>query len=1578
MVSRPFAFVALAIVLSAAPAHAVDRTWTGAAGDGLWNTPANWSGTAVPGPSDHALVTLAGTYTVRLTTPVSVARLTLGGSGSAPTLDATGFQLDLGAGLSVVEAGAVLAVGRADRSSNALYFDGPVAVRGRLDWAGGQLYGNTYGAVPGAKILTVAPGGLFRWVGAAERTLSAVLDNRGTIRWEGGPTDYYQGYQFLTSSGLFEIALASDAEFRGVGVNNLGPWIWASTGTVRKTGAGTVTFNQVELRTVGGSVDVVAGALVLTANTRWENATLAVAAGGTLRLGGSEGNTWHEVAGTLTGSPAGAVALGGTSPSGPGLVAPAGGTVALGGTGLQVIGSRLGGRFANGAYEASPTNTGLVRFVGTTNSFVAGSFRNEGTVRWEGGPLSYSFTAAITNAGLFEMAPATDQTFFTSGVNGLRPGALVNTGTLRKSGSATVETNVEFDHVGGAADVLGGTLRVQWGGRFENAAVNVAAGAALRLAFGGPPTVVAGTLTGTAAGLFSVRERAMVADAAGGRISIGGTGLVLEYQGSLGGNPDGQGVRAAPVNGGVVRFADIDATVGGAFRNEGTARWEAGLLRFAPGIMFTNAGLFELASDNQTLYGASFFAGSTLVNEPAGTVRKVGPGFVNLQTALMNRGRLVVAGGTLRMENTGFGGFTNAFEGVVSGTGTLDVAPLPGDRVANTGRTAPGPGDDGVGTGTLTWGGPYTPGPQSRLVVEVGPGPVGDRLVVTGPAALGSLQALVRVVGGYVPQAGDVFDVLTAASVTPLDTVQTVNASGNVVFAPDYAVPGVVTLRAEAGTPAPPVVVSPSPIVNGGRRTATLFADGLTAGSRAFLVCSPCLVGGSQRIAGEVVGAVSGGVEVRFDLTSPEILGDYTLVVSAGADSLRSPVRVVPYVAVPLIVQASAPGVVIRPAPLAGTSFVNVYNATNSGEPAIFYVRFDPPSPAIRYAASNLETAPGLPETAPDFFLPVASGLLNPTTVPFATGIDPADVLFPGQTPGTGANVPLGSPQVVQATGVGFVAPDQFARGFADLMREVAGDLGGQIDDDDALAAARIVVADLADGGDFGAGGGLRRIFGELTGTITGALGPGGTTVLNLQPGVVLPPGFGAGLTEALEGIGEGIAAPPGRPGACTVQLQHPTPVTDEMRRVAELLQGMSSVQQEQFRRAIENVGSPRGMPLLGGCPTDGDVEPQLPQPVVGPLDPNDKAPGVAIGCELVGTGEAARCGRYLIPLASRAEPLDYTVQFENVPDATANAETVTITDVLDGNLDPATFEVLASTADSLLTTTVVGQTVTFTFTGIDLPPNQTAPEGQGAVTYRVSPRPGLVDGTEIRNRASIVFDFNPPIVTPEVVHVVRATADLAVSIAAPDFGPFQTPLVYTVRAANPAGADPAESVALTVPIPAGTTLLSATTTAGSCSGTTTLSCALGTLAGGAEALVTVTVQLPQTGGTQAVLTASGTTATFDGAWYNDAASRTFGITNGTAGEDAPGLPAEVVLDGNRPNPFSERTVFRVGLPAASSVTVVVVDLLGREVVRAAEGPMEAGWHEVAVEGRGLASGVYVAVLRAGDIVRTRRVLVVR
>ena len=77
---------------------------------------------------------------------------------------------------------------------------------------------------------------------------------------------------------------------------------------------------------------------------------------------------------------------------------------------------------------------------------------------------------------------------------------------------------------------------------------------------------------------------------------------------------------------------------------------------------------------------------------------------------------------------------------------------------------------------------------------------------------------------------------------------------------------------------------------------------------------------------------------------------------------------------------------------------------------------------------------------------------------------------------------------------------------------------------------------------------------------------------------------------------------------------------------------------------------------------------------------------------------------------------------------------------------------------------TLIGRTITWTFAGIELPPaSQNEPASHGYVTFQAKSKAGLAAGTQITNQASIVFDFNPPVLTNVVTNTLLSTSDAPV-----------------------------------------------------------------------------------------------------------------------------------------------------------------------------------------------------------------------
>jgi hypothetical protein len=88
--------------------------------------------------------------------------------------------------------------------------------------------------------------------------------------------------------------------------------------------------------------------------------------------------------------------------------------------------------------------------------------------------------------------------------------------------------------------------------------------------------------------------------------------------------------------------------------------------------------------------------------------------------------------------------------------------------------------------------------------------------------------------------------------------------------------------------------------------------------------------------------------------------------------------------------------------------------------------------------------------------------------------------------------------------------------------------------------------------------------------------------------------------------------------------------------------------------------------------------------------------------------------------------------------------------------------------------------------------------------------------------------------------------------------------------------------------------------------------------------------------------------------------------------------PSQASLDQNYPNPFNPSTTIRYGLPARLHVTIKVFNALGQQVKVLHYGEVEAGFHEVSFDARGLPSGVYFYRLNAGTFAETKRLLLIR
>ncbi len=120
---------------------------------------------------------------------------------------------------------------------------------------------------------------------------------------------------------------------------------------------------------------------------------------------------------------------------------------------------------------------------------------------------------------------------------------------------------------------------------------------------------------------------------------------------------------------------------------------------------------------------------------------------------------------------------------------------------------------------------------------------------------------------------------------------------------------------------------------------------------------------------------------------------------------------------------------------------------------------------------------------------------------------------------------------------------------------------------------------------------------------------------------------------------------------------------------------------------------------------------------------------------------------------------ITYRILFENKAEAGDAAYRVRVSDELDENIfDISSVRFGETSHDGVgynWEMTREGNKLTWDIKGIELPPNVNAPEGEGFVSFSVDLKPNLANGTQIKNKATIIFDKNFPIETNEFVNTL-------------------------------------------------------------------------------------------------------------------------------------------------------------------------------------------------------------------------------
>ena len=208
--------------------RAVDIAWTNISG-GVWSAAANWSPNNVPGASDNAYITNAGTYTVTLDTSPTLAALRIGGNSGTQTLANPSQTLTLN-GPGLLETNTIF-----NLSGGTLDGTGQLLVKGVFNWSGGVM-DSTSG---GGKTVFTNSATVSITTGSTKFFYRRTVDNYTTVTWNGGAI-YAGGSCTWNNKGGALFDIAGDLTWLLAIAGNP---VFNNDGTLRKSaGSGTSSF----------------------------------------------------------------------------------------------------------------------------------------------------------------------------------------------------------------------------------------------------------------------------------------------------------------------------------------------------------------------------------------------------------------------------------------------------------------------------------------------------------------------------------------------------------------------------------------------------------------------------------------------------------------------------------------------------------------------------------------------------------------------------------------------------------------------------------------------------------------------------------------------------------------------------------------------------------------------------------------------------------------------------------------------------------------------------------------------------------------------------------------------------------------------------------------------------------------------------------------------------------------------------------------------------------------------------------------------------------------------------------------
>ena len=112
--------------------------------------------------------------------------------------------------------------------------------------------------------------------------------------------------------------------------------------------------------------------------------------------------------------------------------------------------------------------------------------------------------------------------------------------------------------------------------------------------------------------------------------------------------------------------------------------------------------------------------------------------------------------------------------------------------------------------------------------------------------------------------------------------------------------------------------------------------------------------------------------------------------------------------------------------------------------------------------------------------------------------------------------------------------------------------------------------------------------------------------------------------------------------------------------------------------------------------------------------------------------------------------------------------------------------------------------------------------------------------------------------------------------------------------------------------------------------------------------------------------------------WVEGTPSNVVEHFTATSVESGDQIASAFKLDQNYPNPFNPATQIRYAIGESVHTNLTVYDALGRQVATLVNETMPAGNHSVMFNAENLSSGVYIYILRAGDVMLTQKMMLVK